>query len=155
VASINGMLGSLDANRGDPQLGWDTDQFPAELYSATFAMCVLLCQGGIGRGGLNFDAKVRRGSSDAKDLFHAHIGAMDAFARGLVVAARIQKDGVLSKFIAKRYASWDAGIGRKIEQGKATLKDMEQFILDHGEPRQISGRQEMLENVVNQYLLQA
>jgi xylose isomerase len=153
VASTNGMLGSLDANRGDPILGWDTDQFPSDLYSATLAMCVILNQGGIGKGGLNFDAKVRRASIDEKDLFHAHIGAMDAFARGLVVAARLQKDGVFSKFIEKRYASWDTGVGRQIEEGKAKLTDLERYVLESGEPKRFSGRQEMLENILNQYLI--
>jgi xylose isomerase len=155
LASANGMLGSLDANRGDPLLGWDTDQFPVDLYTATYAMSVVLAQGGIGRGGLNFDAKVRRGSFEGKDLFHAHIGAMDAFARGLLIAARMQKDGVLAKFVARRYASWDQGLGRRIEQGKASLAECERFAIERGEPRLASGRQEMLENLVNQYILRA
>jgi xylose isomerase len=153
VASINGMLGSVDANRGDLLLGWDTDQFPVDLYSTTYAMLVILGQGGLGSGGLNFDAKVRRGSIDAADLFHAHIGAMDAFARGLKVAAAIIEDGALADFVRGRYASYDGGIGRKIEQGKVGFRELERYALDHGEPERISGRQELLENLVNQYLL--
>jgi xylose isomerase len=155
VASANGMLGSLDANRGDPLLGWDTDQFPTDLYTATFAMYVILKQKGIGSGGLNFDAKVRRGSVELDDIFHAHIGAMDAFARGLVVADRMLRDGVLDDLVAQRYASFDVDIGAKIEKGRTNLKELEAYALKHGEPRRASGRQELLENIVNQYLLRA
>jgi xylose isomerase len=153
VASVNGLLGSVDANRGDPLLGWDTDQFPTDLYGTTFAMYVILGQGGLGRGGLNFDAHVRRGSTDLEDLFIAHIGAMDAFARGLQIAARLLQDGVLTDFIRQRYAAYDTGIGRKIEAGRTDFRELEAYALKHGEPPQISGRQEMLENIVNQYLL--
>lgn len=152
VAAQNGLLGSVDANRGDLLLGWDTDQFPSDIYQTTMAMLVILRQGGLGRGGLNFDAKLRRGSVDLADLFHAHIGAMDAFARGLVVADRIINDGALDSFIKERYASFDTGIGKKIEEGKATLAELEAYILENGEPQQCSGRQEMLENMFNQYL---
>ena len=153
MASLNGMLGSVDANRGDLLLGWDTDQFPTDLYGSTLAMYVILRQGGLGTGGLNFDAKVRRGSVDLEDLFIAHIGAMDAFARGLVVAARLQQDGVLESFIEDRYASYDGDLGARIESGRATLKELEDYVLKHGEPKRRSGRQEMLENILNQYLL--
>jgi xylose isomerase len=153
VASANGMLGSVDANRGDLLLGWDTDQFPTDLYGTTFAMYVILGQGGLGSGGLNFDAKVRRGSTDLQDLFLAHIGAMDAFARGLKVAARMHADGVLKEFIRNRYASFDEGIGRKIEKRRTNFRELDAYVRKHGEPRQVSGRQEMLENIINQYLV--
>lgn len=153
VASINGMLGSVDANRGDLLLGWDTDEFPTDLYQTTYAMGVILAQGGIGRGGLNFDAHVRRNSTDLEDIFHAHIGAMDAFARGLKVAAQLREDGALDDFIKRRYASFDAGIGRQIEQGKTTLAELAAYARKTGEPRPASGRQEMLENIVNRYLV--
>jgi xylose isomerase len=153
MASVHGMLGSVDANRGDPLLGWDTDQFPTDLYSATFAMFVILQQGGLGRGGLNFDAHLRRGSTDVEDLFIAHVGAMDAFARGLQVAAKLIKDKVLKNFIRKRYASYDLGLGWKIETGRTDLRQLESYVLRHGEPKQISGKQELLENIINQYLI--
>ncbi len=153
VAAINGMLGSVDANQGDLLLGWDTDQFPTDLYSATMAMLVILEQGGIAPGGLNFDAKVRRESTDLEDLFIAHIGAMDTFAHGLKVAAKLIKDGVLSENLKARYASYDSGVGAKIEDGTATLESLEAYTLKHGEPQARSGRQELLENVINQYIL--
>lgn len=153
VASINGMLGSVDANRGDLLLGWDTDQFPSDIYQTTMAMYIILGQKGLGTGGLNFDAKLRRGSTDMEDLFIAHIGAMDAFALGLKIANELHKDKVLGDFIKNRYSSYDTGIGAKIEAGMADLKDLESFILKNGEPKQISGKQEMLENIINQYLV--
>ncbi|MFA6108013.1 MAG: xylose isomerase [Candidatus Latescibacterota bacterium] len=152
VASTEGKLGSIDANRGDPQLGWDTDQFPTDLYSTTAAMLVILRQGGLGKGGVNFDAKVRRGSFDAEDLFHAHVGGMDTFARGLKIAHQILEDGALDGFRRERYASWRQGVGKRIMAGKATLADCEAYVLKHGEPRLCSGREEMLENLVNDYL---
>jgi xylose isomerase len=152
-ASMNGMLGSMDANRGDLLLGWDTDQFPTDLYLTTQCMLVVLGQGGLTPGGVNFDAKVRRESFEPVDLFHAHIGGMDAFAQGLKIAAKIRADGVLSKFVKERYASWDDGIGRKVEAGQASFDDLEKYMLEAGEAkRNSSGRQEMLENVVNRYL---
>ncbi len=153
VASSAGLLGSVDANRGDLLLGWDTDQFPTDVYLTTAIMLVLLEQGGIAPGGLNFDAKVRRESFEPVDLFHAHIGGMDAFARGLKIAAKIRGDGVLRDFVKKRYASWDGGIGQQIEQGKVGFEDLEKYMLQKGNPEpNVSGRQEMLENVVNRYL---
>jgi xylose isomerase len=153
VASSVGMLGSVDANRGDLLLGWDTDQFPTDLYLTTSIMLVILEQGGLAPGGLNFDAKVRRESFEPVDLFHAHIGGMDAFARGLKIAARLRADGVLKDFVKKRYASWDTGIGAQIEQGKATFEDLERYMLDKGNPeKNVSGRQEMLENILNRYV---
>ena len=153
VASINGMLGSVDANRGDPLLGWDTDQFPVDLHDATLAMGVILAQGGLGSGGLNFDAKLRRGSTELEDLFIAHIGGMDAFAYGLKVAARLQEDGVLRDFLSNRYSSYDDGIGAKIEAGRTSFAELEEYVLEHGEPAQKSGQQEKLENILNQYLI--
>jgi xylose isomerase len=151
-ASINGMLGSIDANRGDPLLGWDTDQFPTDLYLTAHTMLVVLNQGGLGSGGLNFDAKVRRESFEPIDLFHAHVGAMDAFAHGLKIAAAMRKDGLLRDFIKQRYSSWDSGVGADIEKGKASFETLEKYMLEKGEVApNVSGRQEYLENVVNRY----
>ena len=152
VAAADGKLGSIDANRGDYLLGWDTDQFPSDLYSTTFAMMVVLKAGGIGRGGVNFDAKVRRGSFDPVDLFHAHIGGMDSFARGLKIAHRIIKDGALDKFISARYDTYKRGIGKKIMIGKTNFEELERFVIDNGEPKKRSGREEMLENIINSYI---
>jgi xylose isomerase len=151
-ASSNGMLGSIDANRGDLLLGWDTDQFPTDLYLTAQVMLVVLGQGGLGSGGLNFDAKVRRESFEPVDLFHAHVGAMDAFAQGLKIAAAIRKDGVLKDFVKQRYASWDSGVGSEIEAGKHTFETLEQYMLGKGNAApNASGRQEYLENVFNRY----
>ncbi|MEM1062660.1 MAG: xylose isomerase, partial [Planctomycetota bacterium] len=148
-ARIHGALGSIDANTGDLLLGWDTDQFPTDLYLATQIMLVILEQGGYGSGGTNFDAKVRRESFEPVDLFHAHIGGMDAFARGTKIAAAIRRDGRLSDFVTDRYASYDDGFGAKIEAGEATLADCEAYMLEKGEAAaNKSGRQEMLENIV-------
>jgi xylose isomerase len=152
VASAAGKLGSVDANRGDLMLGWDTDQFPTDIYSTTLAMMIILKQNGLGTGGLNFDAKVRRSSIDPMDLFHAHIGGMDAFARGLVIAHQIMKDKALSSFIDERYSSFNSGIGKQIMSGKAGLEDAEKWVLKQGAPELQSGRLEMLENILNSYL---
>jgi xylose isomerase len=152
-ASIQGFLGSIDANTGDLLLGWDTDQFPTDLYLTTQTMLVIMKQGGLAPGGTNFDAKVRRESFDPADLFHAHIGGMDAFARGLKIAAKIREDGVLTDFVKERYASYDSGIGSKIEDGSTGFADLETYMLEKGEATaNASGRQEMLENIVNEYL---
>jgi xylose isomerase len=152
VASSAGLLGSVDANRGDLLLGWDTDQFPTDLYLTTSIMLVILDQGGLAPGGLNFDAKVRRESFEPVDLFHAHIGGMDAFARGLKIAARIRAEGVLKDFVKKRYASWDSSVGQQIEQGKVGFEELEAYMLQKGNAeRNVSGRQELLENVLNRY----
>jgi xylose isomerase len=152
-ASAYGMLGSIDANRGDELVGWDTDQFPTNLYQTMQVMLVVLGQGGLGTGGLNFDAKVRRESFEPVDLFHAHVGGMDAFAHGLKVAAAIRKDGVLADFVKQRYASWGSGIGADVEGGKATFEELEAYMLKKGDAdKNVSGRQELLENVVNRYL---
>ncbi len=148
----NGILGSVDANRGDLLLGWDTDQFPTDLYDTTLSMYHILRSGGFTTGGLNFDAKVRRQSIDPVDLFHAHIGGMDAFARGLKSAANMLKDAKLEKFIKQRYAGWDKGIGAKIEKGQVGFKELEEYTIKNGEPEIQSGRQEMLENLFNQYI---
>jgi xylose isomerase len=152
-ASAYGMLGSIDANRGDLLLGWDTDQFPTDLYQTAQVMLVVLNQGGLGSGGLNFDAKVRRESFEPIDLFHAHVGGMDAFAHGLKIATAIRKDGVLKDFVKQRYSSWDGGVGQEIESGKATFEALEKYMLEKGDAaKNVSGRQEMLENVINRYL---
>lgn len=153
VASAAGRLGSVDANRGDLLLGWDTDQFPTDIYDTTLAMIIILNQNGLGQGGLNFDAKVRRSSNEATDLFHAHIGGMDTFARGLLVAHKIIEDKVLSNFISDRYISFESGIGAEIMSGKAGLVDLEKWILKNDNPVMPSGRQEMLENIINSYVL--
>jgi xylose isomerase len=152
VASAAGKLGSVDANRGDMLLGWDTDQFPTDVHSATMAMLVILSQNGLGTGGLNFDAKVRRSSTDPTDLFHAHIGGMDAFARGLLVAQRIIDDKVLSTFVAERYSSFTDGIGARIMSGKTGFAEIERWVRSQPHPVLQSGRQEMLENLINSYL---
>ena len=148
----NGILGSVDANRGDLFLGWDTDQFPTDIYDTTLAMYIILKGGGFTTGGLNFDAKVRRQSIDPEDLFHAHIGAMDAFARGLMNAAKMLKGKKFEKAIQKRYTGWDTALGQKIEKKKIGFKELEQYTLKNGEPEVQSGRQEMLENMLNEYI---
>jgi xylose isomerase len=151
-ASSYGMLGSSDANRGDELIGWDTDQFPTNLFTAMQIMLVVLNQGGLGTGGLNFDAKVRRESFEPIDLFHAHVGGMDAFAQGLKIAAAIRKEGVLNDFVKQRYSSWDTGIGAEIEKGTQSLETLEKYMLEKGDATpNVSGRQEYLENVINRY----
>ncbi len=153
IARIHNALGSIDANTGDLLLGWDTDQFPTDIYLSTQIMLVLLKQGGLGSGGTNFDAKVRRESFEPVDLFHAHIGGMDAFARGAKIAAAIRADGVLDDFVKQRYRSFDSGMGAKIEDGTASFADLEAYMLEKGEisPNE-SGRQEWVENLINLYL---
>ena len=153
VAGAADALGSIDANTGDELLGWDTDQFPTSIYLTTYTMLAILKHGGFTTGGVNFDAKVRRESFEPVDLFHAHIGGMDAFARGLKIAAAIRKDGRLAEFVKQRYASWDAGIGAKIEQGRTSLKELEAYILKRGDAApNSSGRQEFLENLINEFI---
>jgi xylose isomerase len=152
-AASQGFLGSIDANYGDLMLGWDTDQFPTDIYLTTQIMMVLLKYGGFTTGGLNFDAKVRRESFEPADLFHAHIGGMDAFARGLKIAAAIRKDGVLDRMLKERYASWDTGVGAEIEAGKHTFKTLEKYMLEKGDATpNMSGRQELIENIINTYI---
>jgi xylose isomerase len=153
TAAAAGALGSIDANTGDPLLGWDTDQFPTDIYLTTRAMLVILKMGGFATGGVNFDAKVRRESYEPIDLFHAHIGGMDAFARGLKIAHAILKDGRLAEHVAQRYASWDGDLGKSIESGRAGLADMEAYVMPKGTvPIPPSGRQEMLENLFNEFI---
>ncbi len=151
VASLADKLGSLDINRGNPNLGWDTDQFPTDMYSATKAMMVILNQDGL-EGGMNFDAKVRRGSFDTEDLFHAHIGGMDTFARALLVANKMKEDGVIEEFISERYSGYESGVGKDIMDGNTSLEELEQYAMSEGGPELISGRQEKLENILNDYL---
>jgi xylose isomerase len=153
TAGAAGALGSIDANTGDLLLGWDTDQFPTDIYLTTQCMLSILKYGGLTTGGVNFDAKVRRESFEPVDLFYAHIGGMDAFARGLKIAAAIRKDGRLDQFIRDRYASWSTGIGEKIEKGKVGLEDLEKYMLQKGEADpNTSGRQEFLENLINEFI---
>jgi xylose isomerase len=152
VAVDAGLLGSMDANRGDYQNGWDTDQFPNNVYELTEAMLVVLEGGGFKGGGINFDAKIRRNSTDMEDLFHAHIGGMDAFARALVVANDVLEKSEYRKFRKERYASFDSGKGKEFAEGKLSLEDLRQYAIDRGEPEVRSGRQEWLENIINQYL---
>ncbi len=152
-AGTQGCLGSIDANTGDLLLGWDTDQFPTNIYLTTEVMLMILKHGGISPGGVNFDAKVRRESIDPVDLFHAHIGGMDSFARGLKIASAIRADGGLQDFLAIRYGSWAAGLGAEIESGKHTFKSLEAVILEKGDAQpNISGRQEYLENYINRFM---
>jgi xylose isomerase len=152
VAADAGMLGSMDANRGDYQNGWDTDQFPNNVYELTEAMLIILESGGFSSGGINFDAKTRRNSTDAADLFYAHIGGMDAFARALLAAHAMLADGEYVKIRKQRYASFDTGKGKQFEQGKLTLEELSQLAYKGGEPEQVSGRQEYLENLVSRFV---
>jgi xylose isomerase len=154
VARINGMLGSVDANQGDPLLGWDTDEFPTDLYSTTLAMYEILQNGGLGKGGLNFDAKVRRGSFEPEDLFHAHIAGMDSFAIGLKVANKLLEDRVLESFIEERYSSFTKGIGLEIVEGRTNFHELEEYAYQLTEIKNQSGRTERLKALVNQYLLE-
>lgn len=152
LSIANNVLGSVDANRGDLLLGWDTDQFPTDIYQTTLAMYQILKAGGLKPGGLNFDAHVRRQSIDPVDLFHAHIGAMDSFARGLKIAAQMLEDGALEDFTKQRYSGWGGELGKKIEAGQTDFEELEKYTLQKGEPEVFSGKQEMLENILNQYI---
>jgi len=152
VAADARMLGSIDANRGDYQNGWDTDQFPVNLYELTEAMLVILQGGGIKTGGINFDAKIRRNSTDAEDLFIAHISGMDAFARALLAADNILNNSDYQKLRDERYSSFDSGPGKLFEEGKLTLEDLRELAIKSGEPRKISGKQELFETLLNMYL---
>ena len=152
-AGLQGFLGSIDANTGDTLVGWDTDQFPTNVYLTTQVMYTILKHGGLAPGGINFDAKVRRESFEPVDLFHAHIGGMDAFARGLTIAAAMRADGVMQKLVEERYASWAGPLGQRIEAGTESLASLEAEMLAKGEAAACtSGRQELFENVVNTYL---
>jgi len=153
VAASQGMLGSIDANAGDPLLGWDTDQFNTDVRELTLAMTSILRAGGLGSGGFNFDAKLRRPSTDLDDLFHAHIGGMDAYALAFKLAKRILAEGKFETFLLERYASFDTGFGRDIEAGKMDFRKLEKLVLGKlGEPTQRSGKQEYLENLLARYL---
>jgi xylose isomerase len=152
VAASQGMLGSIDANTGDLLLGWDTDQFNTDVKELTLAMVSILRAGGLGTGGFNFDAKLRRQSIDPEDLFHAHIGGMDAYALAFKIARRILADGKFTQFVAARYNSYNVGFGRDIETGKVGFKELEKIAFKLGEPTPRSGKQEYLENLLNTYL---
>lgn len=152
VAADSALLGSVDANRGDPQNGWDTDQFPTDVYQTTEAMMIILKAGGLGSGGLNFDAKIRRNSSDPEDLFLAHIGGMDAFARGLEVAARLIENSPLASLRASRYRSFEEGDGLRFARGELSLSDLAALAEKNENLPLISGKQELIENIINQYL---
>ncbi|MEZ5277950.1 MAG: xylose isomerase [Opitutaceae bacterium] len=148
LAAAHGMLGSIDANTGDPLLGWDTDQFNTDVKELTLAMVAILKAGGVGSGGFNFDAKIRRPSIDLDDLFHAHIGGMDAYAHAFKRARRILADGTLTRLVADRYASFDADFGKLIERKKIGFRELEKLVLKKGEPKPRSGKQEMYENIL-------
>lgn len=148
VAVDNGMLGSIDANRGDAQNGWDTDQFPIDNFEITQAMMQIIRNGGLGNGGSNFDAKLRRNSTDPEDIFIAHISGMDAMARALENAAEILENSELPRMVKERYASFDSGKGKDFENGKLSLEDLVAYAKEHGEPAQISGKQELYETIV-------
>ena len=152
VAADAGLLGSIDANKGDYQNGWDTDEFPTNIYEVTEAMMVILQSGGFKTGGINFDAKVRRNSTDLSDIFVAHISGMDTFARALVIADKILKESDYLKLRKKRYESFDKGKGKEYEGGKLTLENLRSIAMEMGEPAMISGKQEMLEQLINMYI---
>jgi xylose isomerase len=152
VAADNGLLGSIDANRGDYQNGWDTDQFPNDITEVTEYMMIILQAGGLQGGGINFDAKIRRNSTDAADLFHAHIGGMDIFARALITADEILQKSAYKNIRKERYASFDTGKGKEFEEGKLSLEDLRDYAVKNGEPAVTSGQQEYLENIVNRYI---
>jgi len=152
VAADAGVLGSMDANRGDYQNGWDTDQFPNNLYELTEAMLVILSAGGFRTGGINFDAKTRRNSTDLTDIFYAHIGGMDTFARALLTAQAIIDDGEYARLRKERYSSFDLGNGKKFERGNLSLINLRKLAHKNGEPEQLSGRQEYYENLINRFI---
>ena len=152
TAADANMLGSIDANRGDNQNGWDTDQFPVNLNELIESALIILEADGFGGGGVNFDAKTRRNSTDLEDIFLAHIGGMDAFARAFIIAENILQRSPYKKFRQQRYSSFDSGEGKDFEDGKLTLEDLRNFAISNGEPKQTSGKQEWLENIINQYI---
>jgi len=152
LARETGFFGSVDANQGDYLLGWDTDQFPTNVYDAAMCMVEVLKAGGFTRGGLNFDAKARRASNTREDIFYSYIAGMDTFALGLKMAVKMIEDGRIDQFVADRYASWRSGIGQQIMNGSVTLAELEQYALAKGEVETGSGRQEYLEAIVNQIL---
>jgi xylose isomerase len=152
VAAGANLLGSIDANRGDYQNGWDTDQFPVNVYELVEALLVILEAGGIKGGGVNFDAKTRRNSTDLADIFHAHIGGMDAFARALLIAHEILDKSQYKALRAERYGSFDTPEGQEFEAGIMVLEDLKKIATGNGEPNMKSGQQELYENIINQYL---
>ena len=152
VAADAGMLGSIDANRGDYQNGWDTDQFPNDINEITESMLIILEANGLQGGGINFDAKIRRNSTDPADLFYAHVGGMDLFARALITADNILQKSEYKKVRADRYASFDSGKGKDFENGLLSLEDLRAYAIENGEPKTISGKQEYLENLINRYI---
>ncbi len=152
VAVDNGMLGSIDANRGDYQNGWDTDQFPIDQYELTQAMMQIIRNGGLGNGGTNFDAKTRRNSTDLEDIFIAHIAAMDVMAKALMNAADIIENSPIPTMLKERYASFDNGEGKAFEEGKLNLEELVNYAKKHGEPKQTSGKQELYEAILNMYI---
>ena len=151
AANVN-MLGSMDANRGDYQNGWDTDQFPNNIYEIVESLLVIIQSGGFQGGGINFDAKIRRNSTDLNDMFYSHIGAIDLFAKGLLITEKILNDSDYSKLLKERYASFDTGKGKDFEDGKVSMKDLYQHAFRLKEPKLISGRQELFENIINRYI---
>ena len=155
MSRINGVLGSIDANQGDMLLGWDTDQFPTNIYDATLCMYEVLKNGGIAPGGLNFDAKVRRGSFQPDDLFISYIVGMDTFAKGLLVADQLMSDGALENFVTERYSSYTTGIGKKIVENETDFEELAAYALTHDHIQMKSGRQEMLEDILNRYIYKA
>jgi xylose isomerase len=152
VAADSGLLGSIDANRGDTQNGWDTDQFPNDIIEVTECMLIILEAGGFQGGGINFDAKIRRNSTDPADLFYAHVGGMDLFARALVTADNILQKSEYKKLRTDRYASFDSGTGKDFEEGKVSLEDLRNYAIANGEPKVTSGKQEYIENLINRYI---
>lgn len=154
LARVNGVLGSVDANQGDSLLGWDTDQFPTDIRTATLAMYEIIKNGGLHSGGLNFDAKTRRASFEPVDLFYSYIAGMDTFAKGFKIAHKLLKDGVLEDFVATRYESFNEGIGKDIVEGKVGFNELEKYALENKNLKNVSGRQEMLEAILNQYILE-
>jgi xylose isomerase len=155
MARINGVLGSIDANQGDMLLGWDTDQFPTNIYDTTLCMYEVLKNGGIKPGGLNFDAKVRRESFKPSDLFIAYIVGMDTFAKGLLIADKLLSDRVLEDFVDARYNSYEEGIGKKIIDDATDFEELANYALEHDQIINSSGRQEMLEDIINRYIYQS
>lgn len=154
-ARVNGILGSVDANQGDYLLGWDTDQMPTDVHETVLASYEILKNGGLHKGGLNFDAKVRRGSFEPIDLFYGHIAAMDTWALGFKIAHKLLESGEIESFVKERYSSWQSGIGKEIVSGKVGFKQLETYALEHDQVKNGSGRQEMLEGIVNRYLANA
>lgn len=152
MSSAFDMLGSIDCNAGQPYLGWDTDEFPSDPRKALLSMMIVVDQGGIAPGGNNFDCKLRRESTDLEDMFVAHIGGMDCLARGLRGAAKAKAEGVLDKTIKDRYSSWSSDMGKKIEGGSSTFEEVAEYAKKCGEPKQVSGKQEQLEQLINRYI---